>query len=433
MYRSSLPWLWMALALSGCRDNAAPPRDRDRDRGPPRRVIDPPGTVRPLPPYAISDTGVGPYQLGVSLATVLSELPSGPRMVVLDVPGLIKQNVIRAEDDGVLVSGPVLGDAAVIAVVNKDVARTESGISVGSQRVDLENELRTPIDSTLARDPRLLVPRHLPSARLLVRDGRVDAVILTAKSQIVEVRKPDARPPGGKAAANSRDLRSSKDAKTLAPGGLRCPAAIPSASESGDWFPACLSPAGEIVRINSDEVSVRSGPDGKERILTQLRARGLVFAAPLRSDERPGDRDDLIVVTSNALPVDRSWTVAIYRFEAGRLVRLVEDVVYRLSADGARWIGVSLDEVEIYLELVAGDESVAVGGFFVTTIAGRIRDVVSLRDVSFSRRRNAVSADELPAGAGRREMDKDLAADAELVGPMDAAVNAVDGTRDAGP
>lgn len=431
----------LGLLLAGCRERAEP-APAPREKLPPRRVIDPPGTVRPLPPYAISNDGVGPYQLGATLAEVLYELPSGPRMALLDVPGLVKQNVIRAEDDGVLVSGAVLGDATVIAVVSKEVARTESGVAVGSSRAEVERELGGLIEPTVARDPRLWAPQRMPSARLVLQGDRVEAFLLRAggvRAPAPDESKPGATPLSGPAAGSAgsaattagkprngkepRDPKVASSAKAAAT--TRCPPAKPSEAEPAEsrWFAACLSAAGEIVRVRDEEVSVRSGSDGKERLLAQLRVRGLVFAAPLRSaaSERAEERDELVVVSRSTRPdEERSWTVALYHLEAGRLVRVAEQVVYRLTAEGARWIGVSLDEVELYLELASREDAVAVGGFLVTKVAGKIRDVVSLREADVGRRRGgAVSGEASVTGAAAPAID--AAVDAGVDAP-DAAL-----------
>lgn len=433
--RATLWMIALALCASACRERTEPPPP-PREKLPPRRVIDPPGTVRPLPPYAISNTSVGPYQLGASLANVLYELPSGPRMALLDVPGLIKQNVVRGEDDGVLVSGAVMGDATLIAVVTREVARTESGIAVGSPRADVERELGVAADATTsaARDPRLLVPQRMLSARLVMQDDRVAAFLLkagveplrpavdptgaagstgaaagsapesalgagsgSAAPPVAPIGKPGKPAKGAKLGKDLRDPKLARDAKAAA--SVRCPPAKPAEAELGPWAPACLSAAGELVRVRGEEVSVRSGADGKERVIAQLRVRGLVFAAPLRSGERPEDRDELVVVTRGAGPEERSWTVALYHLEAGRLVRLAEQVVYRLSAEGARWIGVSLDDVELYLELTSREDGVAVGGYLIAKVSGQIRDVVSLREVDVGRRRGVATGAEVSSGA----------------------------------
>ncbi len=414
----------VALSLAACRD-PAPPRAVPRETAPPRRVIDPPGTVRPLPPYAISNSGVGPYQLGASLSAVLYELPSGPRMVLLDVPELFKQNVIRAEDDAILVSGAVMGEVKVVAVVGKSVARTESGIAVGATRAEIAEELDDASDSALARDPRLAVPKRLPAVRLVLRDDVVRAVVLTQSLLSPPAAPSVPPPPGGKPATAGKPAPPPRPARDggAAPkeprpaGGQRCPSPRPAELEVGAFFPACLSAAGELVRVRDDEVSVRTG-DGKERVLAVLRTRGLLFAAPLRAGAKGDERDDLVVVSKLPRSEDVTWTVAIYHLEAGRLVRVTEQQVYRLSAEGARWIGASLDEAEIYLELATRDDGVEVGGFLVVSAARGIRDVVALREVSIGRRpRSGVTDGEVaPAAAPGSARD----------GGVDAGVDQVD-------
>lgn len=453
----------LAWAGAGCRERAEPPPP-PREKMPPRRVIDPPATVRPLPPYAISNTAVGPYHLGATMANTLYEVRARPRMALLDVPGLVKQNVIRAEDDGVLVSGAVLGDATVIAVVSKDVARTDSGIAVGSTRDDVVRELGVASDPLVARDPRLLVPLRMPAARLVMQDDRVEAFLLRVGSgglppQEIAATSPPAPPsqsqpgaangpaspsanklaphPAGKSEVRGKltknDPKLLRDAKTGAP--VRCAPAKPAETEAGPWQAACLSAAGEIVRIAGDDISVRSG-DGKERVIAQLKARGLAFAAPLRSGTRPEDRDELVVVTRQLRPDDqeRTWTVALYHLEAGRLVRVAEQVVYRLSAEGARWIGVSLDEVDLYLELTSREDVVVAGGFLLTKVTGKIRDVVSLREEEIGRRRGletSGSASGALGAPGAAPMSGNPGSD--LPAPLDAGADAEASEPDAAP
>jgi hypothetical protein len=204
------------------------------------------------------------------------------------------------------------------------------------------------------------VLRRLPAARLVVRDDAVAAIVLSARGQ---------------------SMVSSGAPPPPAP---RCGPPRAAEGEDGPWTAACMSTSGEVVRARDEEISVRSG-DGKERVLATLRVRGLLFARPLQVD----DRDDLVVVSKVVHPEDVTWTVATYRLEAGRLVRVAEQQVYKLSAEGARWIGVSLAEAEIYLELRAGADTIEVGGFLVIATGAKFRDVVALREVSLSRRRGA--------------------------------------------
>src|SRR5438105_2081346 len=122
-------WLAAAIVAGGCRGSEAPP-PAPRAAPAPRRVLGPaPGGVRPLPPHAIRGDGVGPYRLGRSLGEILGDLPSGPSIATLDIPGVVSCSVVRAEEGAVLIAGESQGEASFLAVVRPDIARTESGIA----------------------------------------------------------------------------------------------------------------------------------------------------------------------------------------------------------------------------------------------------------------------------------------------------------------
>src|SRR5262245_28404390 len=97
------------LALAGCSDRhgTAPVTD-DAPRA--RRVIErPPSKFYDLPPHQIVAEGAGPYKLGQPLAAVLYNLPTGPGVEVLDIPGVLQLREIRVEDGHMLIGGdPVL-------------------------------------------------------------------------------------------------------------------------------------------------------------------------------------------------------------------------------------------------------------------------------------------------------------------------------------
>ncbi|MBS1121260.1 MAG: hypothetical protein H6Q90_3488 [Deltaproteobacteria bacterium] len=127
-------------------------------------MIEPPtGTVRPLPPHAIRNDGVGPYLLRKQIAALLDQLPSGPRIARFEIPGLLHHSLIRAEDDTVLIGGEPTSSSSstttFIAVIGKEVARTDSGVHVGSTKAELVQALGPLVDdSDRARDPRLARP-----------------------------------------------------------------------------------------------------------------------------------------------------------------------------------------------------------------------------------------------------------------------------------
>jgi len=344
------------LGLVACgnrhREQHDPPRDAQRQP----RVIEPStDRVGPLPPYAIRGDGVGPYKLGEKLSELLEQLSSGPRLELFEIAGVVHRNVIRAEDDTVLIGGEQASTASFIAVIGgAGVASTESGIHVGSTHEELIAALGPELDDpTRARDPRLIVPTSLPGLRIVLDAGRVAAMVVTSASapprQALECQRP-----------------------------------------TGDGsFGACLTSAGERVVVGGEEVSIKSA-DG-ERLITALpRQPGLLFAAPLHVVAE--GRDELVVITRTDESASRSWWIAAYRLEGARLVRTIDVTqLYQLSSVNSRWIGADLREVELYLELVSRADGVEVGGLLTTRSAAKsatkFRDVVVISPASVSRRR----------------------------------------------
>ncbi|HEY4241763.1 MAG TPA: hypothetical protein VGM88_18200 [Kofleriaceae bacterium] len=324
---------------------------------PPRHVPEPAtDQLRPLPPHAIRADGVGPYKLGVPLADLSDQLPSGPRMAVYDIPGLVHRNVIRAEEDAILVEGEPNGAATFIAVVGGDVARTESGVHVGSTRDELVHALgAAPDDPDSARDPRLVVPGSLPNARAILDGERVIGLAIAAA------------PP-----------------RTAAP--IDCPRPTPArVPEHGAAFGACLTAGGpgELVEVEGDELSIHAAEG--ERALTAMRIPGLAFAAALRN---PADGRDDIVAVARADESTHVWTLAAFRLDAGKLVRSAEPaLLYSVSSANARWIGSDLGALDLYLELTSKPDAIEVGGLLAVRAGDKLRDVVVLLPVSVPRRR----------------------------------------------
>jgi hypothetical protein len=355
-------WLAAAVGPVACgdrqRENRDPPRDPQRTR----RVIEPStDRVGPLPPYAIRADGVGPYKLGDKLSDLLEQLASGPQLVLFEIPGVVHRSVIRAEDDAVLVGGEQASTASFVAVVGADVARTESGIHVGSSRDELIAALGPPVeDPERARDPRLIAPRVLSNLRAVIDAGRVAAIVVT-----------------GVAAAP----RTVGD----------CPR--PAATDGA--IGACLTPAGELIAVDGDDVAIRSS-DGERTISSPPRFAGLVFAAPLRNAAET--RDELVVITRTDDAATRSWWLAAYRLEGARLQRTIEATqIYQLSSANARWIGADLRDVELYLELTSRTDSIEVGGLLTTRSSARgkpIRDVVAISPATVARHRGKVAGNE---------------------------------------
>ena len=359
------------------RENREVPHDAQRVR----RVIEPStDPVGPLPPYSIKADGVGPYKLGEKLSDLLERLVSGPRIALFEIPGVVHRNVIRAEDDTILIGGEQAGTALFVAVVGSDVART-AGIHVGSTREELVAALGPPIDDPArAHDPRLLVPSSLPNLQVVLDGDRVAAIVVTSAT-------PPPRP------------------------SAECPRPEPTEKAIG----ACMTGAGELIQVDGDQVSIRSA-DGERTLATPPKFPGLRFAAPLRGVD---GRDELVVVTRTDEAAARSWLVHAFRFEGARLVRTIDTaVLYQLSTTNARWIGAAdVRDVDLYLELTGRPDGVEVGGLLTTLVttrgATKIRDVVVISPVQVPRRRGkSAPADASDAGVSASRVTADASVDA---------------------
>lgn len=374
-----------ATLLGGCSDRR---NDGNRSvREPPRerRVIEPPPTVRALPPHLIRPDGVGPYRLGERLSDLLQQLPSGPRIALFEIPGLLHRSLIRTEDDTVLIGGEPGGIATTVTVLGPEVARTESGIHVGSTRAEVLQALGPPVEELdRARDPDMIAPSALPNARFLFEGERVAAIVVAAdgSSGPTSAVRPVARDAGADSA---------------------CPR--PASTERA--FGACLTGAGELVEVSDNEVTVRAA--GSDRTIWRFPVpHKIVFARPLRA---PDGRDELAIVMETEDDQVRRWILSSYRFATGRYALTVEkQQLYQLSASNARWIGADLREVDLYLELAIRSDAIEVGGLLTTRVAGKPwRDVVVISTVSAARRQGK-SASPDATGAGVSDAGTDVSA-----------------------
>ncbi len=348
--------VWLVCSC-GSRDQPEVKRDPERQR----RVIEPPsGLVRPLPPHAIRADGVGPFKLGAPLADLLDELPSGPRIAQLDIPGVVHRSIVHAENDSILIGGEPLGKASFVAVVGGDIARTESGVHVGSTRDELVRGLGPPVDDVLhARDPRMVVPSTMRDARIVLDGDRVAAIVIAADGDIPQ---PIA----------------SRDAGVEA--GCPRPAVEPDSRQLG----ACLTAAGERISVDGDDIVVRS-PDS-DRAIAQVKVSGLVFAAPLRNEAE--NRDELVAITRVDDAQQRTWSLTAYRLEGNHLVKAVDPTpIYQLTGGSARWIGAELRDLDLYLELTSRPDAIEVGGLLTSRAGDKLRDIVVISVIPAPRHR----------------------------------------------
>ena len=188
--------LVLLLVLAACSDSKKPDPKREPER--PRRVIEAPTRgVRALPPHAIRADGVGPYKLGATVTQLLDQLPSGPRISQFSLPGVIQRDILRAEEDAILIGTEPQGKATFVSVVRSEIARTEAGVHVGSTREQLEESLGAPLDDPMrAQDPRVVIPSKLENARVVFNGDRIEAFVIVseperAKESNVPPRDPE--------------------------------------------------------------------------------------------------------------------------------------------------------------------------------------------------------------------------------------------------
>jgi hypothetical protein len=353
-----LPLVWVAA----CGDDRPTPPLREQ---PQRRVIEPPSTtVRPLPPYAIVADGVGPYKLKQNIAALMDRLPKGPRMARFEIPGLLHVGVVRAEDDTVLIGTEVsaaggTSTTSFIAVIGRQVASMDSGLHVGSTWDEVKKLNPVNDDLDRARDPRLVMLATARNSRLVI----------------------DSQKKGSAPASGDRVVAIVLSTDTTSREPVRDDCQRPASTDTA--VGACLTTSGELIEVDGDELVVRSA--SSEKTLTRFSISNLVFAVPLRS---PIDgRDEVIAISRNVEPNQRTWTIAGFRVEGTQLKPSVMPTpIYQLTSAQTRWIGAELREIDLYLELANRGDGIEVGGLLTTRSNDRIRDVVVISPVTVTRR-----------------------------------------------
>jgi hypothetical protein len=155
--------------------------------------------------------------------------------------------------------------------------------------------------------------------------------------------------------------------------------------------PACLG-GGDGVGATGELVVVatKAAGDARARRVAATEIRGLRWAAPVEIDR---GRDEIVAVAETKNEEVRVYTVVALRLEGGKLVRVAESDVYRLDEQRAAWIGASLDELALRLEIrVDGDELVA-GGVLVHEGRNGNRELAPLLPVTIRRRGRGGEAD----------------------------------------
>lgn len=422
---------WLAVLAGGACDDQTSPPPVQYDASRVRRLFRPPeGEVRAVPPHAIHSQGVGPYVLGTSLKEILGLLPRGPRVMLMQIDGVLDYSLVRAEGDTLLIGVEPPSGVTFLSVLGEETARTESGMGVGTSvealRKALGPELVRP---ERAADPRLLAFVRLPNTRFLLDEpgGQVVAVVVRHDDDAGPATG-QAGPGPGQTAGHAPGHASGQPAGH-APGQTgeparegsapaSCPVSEARALDAGDdelqqiraaaelvaspaeapdpavvatVRRACFSASeAEVLVVGADQVAVVGGEPGKLRRLAGHAEPGLVYAAPLDVD---GDgRSEIVVVSQRVTEEERVTAVQLLRFEAGRLQRVAAEDVYRVSATNAAWVGARLEDVELVIEVRGELEALQLTGLYVHRGKTRPQTVAPLMKAALLVRRGKRSA-----------------------------------------
>jgi hypothetical protein len=449
-----------ALVGASCKEQPeqpAVPHDAMRMR---RFFQPPPGEVRAVPPHAIHADGVGPYMLGTSLRDVLGMLSRGPRVTLVQIDGVVDYSLVRAESGALIIGVEPLGAVAFVSVLDDEIARTESGIGVGTTSAELSQALGPALTAPdLAMSPGMAAFASLPNVRFLLDQpgGQVAAVVVRrarvagrgmAHAVVPEVvpvvvpavvptgvpgvlpagvpapgsaAAPEAAPqavPGQLDGAQDAGVRGADPAVTCLQGGelagrveeiARAAEVLRAEAESSLRFGCFSAGAAEALVHAGDRVVVVGSTPGAEagplRRLAVHSALGVAFAAPLDVD---GDgRSEVAVVkeakTEGETESERRVEVELLRLEGARFAPVAAGAVYRLSERSAAWVGASLGGIELLVELRAFAGDVLVSGLYahrgpdgLDTVAPLLPAVIEVR-----RKRSGTAGVVPEAAAGR--------------------------------
>jgi hypothetical protein len=363
--------LAMGVGLA-CSDDS--PVVKKDDSGPGRRVPEPSTSeVRALD-HAIHNEGVGPYLLGASLRDVLSRLPYGPRIELLQVDGVADYSLVRAERDRIVIGVQKPAGVTFVTVLDKDIARTEKEVGVGMP-VGSVLEQHGPLvrHRSLAFDPRALRVESMPGLRFVERFGVVVAVVVAAPPSLVE------RP------ASKCDATKLHNAQGL----------IRSRAEMGAKavvsYGCFTGSTAEALATGDDRVAVVGGGDSLRRIASTA-VPGLVYAAAIEVDG--DDRDEILAVHEMSSPTGRSVVVDVFRVEGSRLTSIARQTVYEVGASS--WVGARPPEIEFLVEAHARRGLITVSGLAVRTNVVGIEEVVPLMPVPVVVRERRTAIEEGP-------------------------------------
>jgi hypothetical protein len=387
--RTALSLLALATA---CRDQSAPERGADERIG--QRVFQAPaGVVRAVPPHLIQSNGIGPYLLGADFKSILSTLPHGPRVEVIQIEHVVAyRRLVRVAQDAILVGIGQNGKAAFVAALDPEIAKTADGWSVGSEIDSLREALGPERPVVGARDPHLVELSRLPDARVIVAGHRVAAIVVGPDDSAEEGRTGDLGPADalsgggtGRPASSSRPRAPAADTSggctvasaidALAGEPVVETARVEDAKDAAVHYGCFTGTDPEAVVADEDQLILVVGGPGHLRRAATASVPGLRYANVADVD---GDgRHDLVAVSEDRSKEAIAIRVTVLRGDGGRLVEAADEEVYRLTADAALPVA-KLKDIQLVIDAEADGDGLAVGGLYLQWDGDDVRSLAPL-------------------------------------------------------
>jgi hypothetical protein len=336
--------------------------------------------VHAYPPHAIRADGVGPYRIGTLFSDVLYALPQDPRVELLQIGRLADWRVARAENGQILIGAE--DDVAFVSVLAPDVARTSSGVGVGSTGAELIKALGPEAEERGAADRKIYEFPSLPNVRF-VTDAPPDAPPEEARVVAAIVVRPDLAAPG-EAPTSSRAAKPAPPSKRPED---PCRVLVSSAADVIEAAHPRVQAVKPLVRYGcftgtqaeaivyaGGELSLVGQEAGKLKKTASVSVPGgLDLLAALDADG--DDRDD--VVWGAHRRSDRELTVEIHvlRWEAGHFTEVASGKPFTISDDAAAGAGTTTANVDLALELRREPGALAISGLYMNRPGGTLREL----------------------------------------------------------
>jgi len=341
--------------------------------------------VRAYPPHAIRSDGVGPYRLDAPLSDVLHLLPGGPRVELLQVGTLVNWRVVRAEKGELLIGADTHNQVAFIAVLSREVARTEAepGVGVGATGADLHRALGAEADvGEAARDRRVFAFAGLPNVRFLT-DAPIDTPAARATVVAVLVARPELFPAGPPTGEGNRPACHAggplSGAEQDIAEAVLGRGAVASLARPLLRFGCFTGANPEAVAVGPGELAIFGGEPGRLRRVARLPLEAASWVSPLDVD---GDgRDEIVVGVNERRPSERTAAVRLFRWEAGRLSDIGGGRPFSVPAAAAAANGVVLDDVDLAMIVTPQEGALSIGGYYLSRHGGRVRELAPLTPV----------------------------------------------------